>query len=210
MSLTETSAPTEVVLTITPTALEKIQGLRAAEDHPDELGLRIEVVGSNGVEYAYDLSFEEITAVEHGDLVEYNEGFPVIIEASSVDKLRGATLDLPTHGGGGLVLRNPNRPGVGGRGGHMPELTGSIEDKVRTLLDYQINPSLAGHGGYAELVRVDTTEVYLRLGGGCQGCSMSAATVRQGIEAAIGQFIPEVTRVIDTTDHETGENPYYH
>ena len=91
----------------------------------------------------------------------------------------------------------------------MPELTGSIEEKVRTLLDYQINPSLAGHGGFAELIKVDDTEVYLRMGGGCQGCSMSAATMRQGIETTIGQLIPEVTKVIDTTDHEHGENPYY-
>ena len=205
-----TSTSTEFAITITESAHEKIVGLLAAEDQPDELGLRLEVVGSNGVEYAYDLSFEEITAVVDGDLVEYNGGLCVIVEASSIDKLRGATLDLPTNGGGGLVLRNPNRPGMTNRnGGHMPELTGTIEEKVRTLLDYQINPSLAGHGGFAELIKVDDTEVYLRMGGGCQGCSMSAATMRQGIETTIGQLIPEVTKVIDTTDHEHGENPYY-
>jgi len=89
------------------------------------------------------------------------------------------------------------------------ELTGDIADKVAQLLEQSINPSLASHGGYATLVGVDDTKVFLTMGGGCQGCSMSAATLVEGIQVAIKEAIPEVTEIIDATDHTAGENPFY-
>ena len=132
-----------------------------------------------------------------------------MVPESSVDKLRGATLDLPSNPmQGGLVIRNPNRPNPLGDTGSI-ELTGTLGEKVQQLLTQQINPSLAAHGGWAELVKVEETTVYLTMGGGCQGCAMSAATLREGITVMISELIPEVTEVIDTTDHNAGESPYY-
>ena len=110
---------------------------------------------------------------------------------------------------GGLVIRNPNRPNPLDNGGSSIELTGSLSEKVQQLLTQQINPALSSHGGWAELVKVEGTEVFLTMGGGCQGCAMSAATLREGITVMISELIPEVTEVIDTTDHNAGETPYY-
>src|SRR5512139_1682250 len=101
-----------MVLTVTDPAREKILELRAQEDEPDTLGLRIEVTGVQGVEYTYDLTFDPVADADEtaGDLIEATGGLPVIVPAESIDALRGATLDLPsTSGQQGLVLRNPNR-----------------------------------------------------------------------------------------------------
>jgi Fe/S biogenesis protein NfuA len=80
---------------------------------------------------------------------------------------------------------------------------------VIQVLDEQINPAIASHGGHAELVAVEENIAYLRLSGGCQGCGMASVTLSQGIEVAILDSVPEITEVIDVTDHATGSNPYY-
>jgi Fe/S biogenesis protein NfuA len=91
------------------------------------------------------------------------------------------------------------------------ELTGDVAEKVQTLLEKSINPSLDSHGGFATLIGVDegTMNVFLTMGGGCQGCSMSRMTLTQGIAQAIKDAIPEVNEVIDVTDHSAGDNPFY-
>lgn len=202
-----TTTQTEPVLSITDDALGKILELRSGEDDADALGLRIEVTGVRGVDYTYDLAFEVIDEREKSDVV-VDAGIPVILPADDIEKLQGATLDLPTTAGQpGLVLRNPNRP-------TLPEpedleLTGELADDVRALLEQRINPAIAAHGGFAELVGVEGGDVYVRLGGGCQGCAMSRATVAAGIEQTLKEHLPAVTQVVDVTDHTSGENPYY-
>jgi Fe/S biogenesis protein NfuA len=80
---------------------------------------------------------------------------------------------------------------------------------VIQVLDRQVNPTIAGHGGRAELVAVEQGTAYLRLGGGCQGCAMATVTLSQGIERSIIQAVPEITNVVDVTDHQSGTNPYF-
>ncbi|HYZ97303.1 MAG TPA: NifU family protein [Acidimicrobiales bacterium] len=199
-----------MVLTVTEPARDKILELRAQEDEADSLGLRIEVTGVRGVEYSYDLTFDPVTEADTGagDVVEHEGALPVIIPADSIDALQGATLDLPSTGvANGLVLRNPNRPDPLA-GAHI-ELSGTPEEKVRQLLDGQINPALAMHGGFAGLDRVEGEVAYVTMGGGCQGCAVSAMTLREGISRSIREAIPEITEVVDITDHAMGENPYY-
>ena len=196
-----------VVFTVTPEAIERILELRQQEDDPPGLALRVEITGTSGVEYAYDLSFDPMAEADEAD-AQYLQGeLPVIVPAGSIEQLNGATLDIPAGGGPGLVLRNPNRPNP--LSGKHLELTGDVADKVQQLLEQQINPSLASHGGFAELKGVEGDKVYVTMGGGCQGCAVSAMTLRDGIARAITEAIPEVTEVIDTTDHEAGENPFY-
>ncbi len=84
-----------------------------------------------------------------------------------------------------------------------------IRKKVQDLLDREINPALGMHGGWAELIDVRKNAVYLRLGGGCQGCGAADVTLKQGIERSIRQMVPEVGEILDTTDHAAGRNPYY-
>ena len=84
-----------------------------------------------------------------------------------------------------------------------------VASRIQQVLEAQINPAIASHGGFAELVAVEDGTAYLRLGGGCQGCGMATVTLSQGIEQALLGTVPEITSVVDVTDHASGENPYY-
>ena len=207
--MTDASLSTErPIVTVTETARRIVLDMRAAEPDADGLALRIDVVGigESGREYAYELLFEAMNAAGPGDELRHSGELPVLIPADSVDKLRGATLDHvePT----GLVIRNPNRPSPTIEHKDVV-LEGSPEEKIRTLLDAEINPSLAMHGGFAELERVEGDVAYLLMGGGCQGCGLAQMTLTEGIKAAIEEAIPEIDRVEDVTDHAAGENPFF-
>jgi Fe/S biogenesis protein NfuA len=84
-----------------------------------------------------------------------------------------------------------------------------VKDRVQKILDEMINPAIASHGGFVDLLDVKENLVYLRLGGGCQGCGMVNVTLKQGIEATLKEEIPQIAGVIDQTDHAGGTNPYY-
>jgi Fe/S biogenesis protein NfuA len=116
----------------------------------------------------------------------------------------------------GLVIINPNKPPQAPRAAtpEIPvpaagDLTGPVAERVQRVLVDHINPSIASHGGTAELVAVEEGTAYLRLGGGCVGCGMAAVTLSQGITVAIKEAVPEITDVVDVTDHASGANPYY-
>ena len=206
----ETGTP-DVVMDVTDAALETVLGIRAEEPDPESLLLRVAITGIRGAEFTYDLGFEPVADLAEGHVV-YTVGdgvLTVAVPEDSVEQLAGAALDLPkTAGQSGLVIRNPNRPDP--LAGISVELTGELPDKVATLLNEHINPGLAAHGGHAELVGVDDEQnVYVKMGGGCQGCSLSAATLQEGIRKAIMENLPEVRDVVDATDHSAGENPFY-
>jgi len=197
-----------VPLKVSDAALVQVLSILGAEDEPESLALRVEVTGSNGTEYAYDLSFEEQAKSEPEDLIYQQGELTIMIPVDSVDPLWGATLDLPSAAGqGGLVIRNPNRPDP--LSGYDVELSGTVTERINQLLDQSINPSLASHGGFASLVDVVDTKAVVTMGGGCQGCAVSAMTLREGIQKSILEHIPEITEVVDATDHDAGENPFY-
>jgi len=81
--------------------------------------------------------------------------------------------------------------------------------QVEKLLDDMIRPALAAHGGNIELIDIDNNKVFVKMSGGCQGCASSQATLTDGVERLIKQHYPEVEEVVDLTDHESGDNPYY-
>jgi Fe/S biogenesis protein NfuA len=84
-----------------------------------------------------------------------------------------------------------------------------LKTRVQELIDSMINPAVAGHGGFVDLIDVKDNKVYLQMGGGCQGCGAADITLKSGIERLIKEEIPEVEEVLDTTDHASGANPYY-
>lgn len=84
-----------------------------------------------------------------------------------------------------------------------------IRDRVEAVLRDEINPAVASHGGYIDLVGVEQNQVFIRMGGGCQGCGMATATLRQGVEKILRRAVPEIGAILDTTDHAAGTNPYY-
>jgi Fe/S biogenesis protein NfuA len=197
-----------IILTVTESAMSQILELRAAEDDGDTLGLRVEITGANGNDFTYDLSFAPVDEAVDGDSVNHQGDLPVIIPAATIPDLRGATLDLPSDSDhGGLALRNPNKPNP--LVGPAIDLEGTVEERIRQLLDGSINPALASHGGFAALERVEEPKAYVTMGGGCQGCAVSAMTLRDGIQSAIVDNIAEIDEVIDMTDHDAGEDPFY-
>jgi Fe/S biogenesis protein NfuA len=95
---------------------------------------------------------------------------------------------------------------ITGRESTMDE---EIREKVQNLIENAINPAIAGHGGFVDLLDVNDKVVYLSMGGGCQGCGMADVTLRHGIEALLRDEIPEIAEVVDATDHTAGDNPFY-
>jgi Fe/S biogenesis protein NfuA len=184
------------IVNVTEAARSQVLSMRATEPDGDELALRIDVtgIGAGGREYAYELMFEPIAAASPGDELGFAADLPVLIPADSIDKLRGSTLDHvePT----GLVIRNPNRP--------SPTIAHAVD-----VLDGEINPSLASHGGFARLERIEGDVAYITMGGGCQGCGLAKLTLTEGIKATIEDRIPEIREVVDVTDHAAGENPFF-
>jgi NFU1 iron-sulfur cluster scaffold homolog, mitochondrial len=85
----------------------------------------------------------------------------------------------------------------------------AIRAILTNLFETEVNPALASHGGFVELAEVKGKDVFIRLGGGCQGCASSRATLRFGIESSIRDALPYIEQVLDSTDHAAGENPYY-
>ena len=120
----------------------------------------------------------------------------------------------PDSDEGGMFIENPNRPPRPPASspvmtGPPVDLSGDVAQRVLQVLEQQINPSIAAHGGRADLVAVEGEVAYLRLSGGCAGCGMAAVTLSQGIEVALRESVEEITRIIDVTDHASGTNPYY-
>jgi|ERR1700733_14924562 len=201
------------VLTITPEARTTVLDVLAQEPDAGSLALWLEVSGEANGAYSYDMYFQALTDAADDDAIQADETLPVVVPASSAGRLQGATLDYVTDAGGegGLVIVNPNTPPTRDRPAAAPELDLSdpMAQRVVAVLDEQVNPSIAAHGGRADLVAVEESSVYLRLSGGCQGCGMAKATLSQGIEVILREAIPEIDRIVDITDHADGTNPYY-
>lgn len=134
------------------------------------------------------------------------EGFTVLIPEDSLDALRDATVDFVERvNESGFEVRPAAQPAPRPRTAPM----GALAERVQDVLDNQVNPAIASHGGAINLVEVQDTEIYLEMSGGCQGCAMSRLTLRQGVERMLRQAIPELTAVHDVTDHASGVNPYF-
>jgi Fe/S biogenesis protein NfuA len=197
------------VVEVTSGARDVVLGARAAENDPEHLALWIEVNGTNGNAYTYDIYFQSLADASEADSIYSIEELPVVVPASSAEKLQGARLDFSDEGDGGLVIVNPNVPPRAAPVLELGDLSGDLAQRVLSVLEEQVNPAIASHGGRADLVRMDGEVAVLNLSGGCQGCGMARATLSQGIEVALKEAIPELTGVVDITDHEKGSNPYY-
>jgi Fe/S biogenesis protein NfuA len=196
------------LLTISPEAHQKVLEVRNSEAEPEELALWVEVNGEQNGTYTYLMEFRPTAELAENVLVEHDDDLAIAIPSESVELLRGATLAF----NGGMVMQNPNQPlPPAARIADRPpaDLTGEVPQRVMQVLEEQINPAIASHGGSAELVAVEGSIAYLRLSGGCQGCGMAAVTLSQGIEVAILDMVPEISEVVDVTDHASGANPFY-
>jgi Fe-S cluster biogenesis protein NfuA len=106
------------------------------------------------------------------------------------------------------VLDEPGEP-LGQAGAGAADPGADLRARVEALLERQVNPSVAAHGGHIAVERVEGDTVFLRMSGGCQGCAASAATLRQGVERMLRAAVPQIAEIVDVTDHAAGSNPYY-
>jgi Fe/S biogenesis protein NfuA len=200
-------------LAITEQALERVKGFVAGTPDPEAQAMWIEVTGVSAGDYTYNMTLKPRAAAALDDSVQMQDGLAIVVPARDIEALKGATIDWEGDAlQGGLKLVNPNRPAPASPA--IPadadlELTGPLAQRVREIVDHQVNPAIASHGGRAELVAVEEPIAYVRLHGGCQGCGMAAVTLHQGIEVAIRDNVPEIQQVVDVTDHASGENPYF-
>jgi len=186
-----------------------IRQLRDQEPGDGEIGLFLEVTGVRAGQFAYELAFIPVSDAEQDHVIERHGDLAVIIPERDRSSLAGSSLNLNDQG---LAMDNPNRPSAPSSPAmQVPQgdLQGPLADQIQQVLEEAINPSIASHGGRAELVSVDGSTAYLKLAGGCQGCGMAQVTLKQGIERILLESIPEVTEVVDVTDHAAGSDPYY-
>jgi Fe/S biogenesis protein NfuA len=201
-------------LAITEQALERVKGFVAGTPDPEAQAMWVEVTGITGGDYTYNMTLKPKAAAALDDSVFVQDGLTLIVPARDIKALMGATVDWEGDAlQGGLKLVNPNRPEVPASPA-IPanadlELSGPLAQRVREVVEHQVNPAIASHGGRAELVAVEEPIAYVKLSGGCQGCGMATVTLHQGIEVAIRDNIPEIQQVVDVTDHASGENPYF-
>jgi Fe/S biogenesis protein NfuA len=213
----QASTHTVPVVTLTPEAFKVVREAIDQEPEPGSLALWLEVRGVQAGSFVYDLYFQAASDADEGDARHVQEELEIIVPAASVERLRGARLEWSEEGQGGLVLVNPNAPTPEEASPGVPSevlakgITGPLALRVIAVLEQSVNPAIASHGGRADLVALneDDGTAYLRLSGGCQGCAMSQMTLRQGIETALLEEVPELTRILDVTDHGSGENPFY-
>ena len=186
------------MLTITESAKRKILSVIQAQGNPGD-GLRIAIVGRSSAGFTYDMHLIEEGEAEAEDIVVDTGDFPVIIDSGSASHMQDVIIDyVEDLQQSGFRIGNPN-----------PVWADPQALAIQELLDTQINPGVATHGGHVELMDVQDNVVYIRFGGGCQGCGMVSVTLNQGVEQAIREAFPEIREIVDVTDHAAGTNPYY-
>lgn len=185
---------------ITATAIHKVREM-GDKGQPEGYGLRV-IVDVGGPEgFFYDLDFE--TAPKPDDQVIVADGLTIYVDPRSWDRFKDGTIDyVETKEFAGFHFENPNAPSG-------PKDDAPLAERVQWILDTEINPGVAAHGGSVSLVEVQDNNVLLRFGGGCHGCSSSSATLKFGIERSLREKFPDLGEIIDVTDHATGENPYF-
>jgi Fe/S biogenesis protein NfuA len=191
------------VVTFTNAAKAHVVAFLKEEDEP--LAVRIEVLDSSPLAPKYDLSLIDESEKEASDRV-YDLGeFEVVVPPESEELLDGATVEwVESIQGSGFKIENPNIVPIG-----EGAAEGALADRVQHVIEVQINPAIANHGGSVRLIEVRDDVVYLEMMGGCQGCGMAAVTLAQGIRRILMETVPGIRDIVDVTNHEAGANPYY-
>jgi len=159
--------------------------------------------------------FGDLEAAQHSALARDLLRIPgiesVLIGENLVTVTASYPVDWPALGIGNIIRRNlaGSAPAVSAEYFEGIPAEGDLKWVIGDLLEREINPAVAQHGGYVELIDVKKNNVFIRMGGGCQGCGAADVTLRQGIEKAIRGLVPRVGEILDTTDHAAGRNPYY-
>ena len=188
------------MLSFTDQAKAKVVAAIEAEGKPG-LGLRVAIDGRTPAGVQYGLALIGPEEVKPDDQVVDIGSFKVYLDPEIAKRVDAAKVDyVETLMEAGFKVEGAEES----VGWESP-----VAQKIQALIDAQINPGVATHGGWVELLGVQGDTAFLRLGGGCQGCGMVDVTLKQGIEVIIREEVPEIVKVIDQTDHAGGHNPYY-
>lgn len=192
------------MLTISDSASAHFNRLIQQQDIPG-LGIRMQVTNAGLPNADCRLEFCEPADLAGDEWALDCNGFTLYVEAASMPYLDDANVDYEANATGGqLSVRAPKIKG------QAPAADAGLDERVRHLLDVEINPQIAAHGGRVSLVEIAAGNiVVLRFGGGCHGCGMADVTLKQGIERTLRERLPEITEVRDATDHASGSDPYY-
>jgi len=194
------------MITFTDRAREVVQTFL---DQSNEENMALRIGTSGGTDSPnFDLALVAQSERTEGEEELDGGGFTILVTTSDREALEGATVDYVERvNESGFEVRpaSASSPPKTTETG-IPQ--GEIADRVRDVLNTQVNPAIAAHGGMISLVNVEETDVYVEMSGGCQGCALSKATLRQGVERMLREAVPELTAIHDITDHASGDNPY--
>ncbi len=192
------------MIEITKSAQEYF-GKLIAQQEMDDIGLHLTVLKPGTALASCDLQFHAPGQSGEKELEFKYDQFNLYVPVDSEQWLEEAKIDFEeSNAGGQLTIKAPGIKGT------RPKDSADLAEKIAWVLESEINPGLASHGGMVTLEEITAKiEVVLRFGGGCHGCGMANVTLQDGIEKTLKEYFPEVTAVIDATDHASGENPYY-
>ena len=192
------------MMTLTDKALEVVRTYMDQSDG-EHTALRVAVSGGSEANPDFELTLVGADEIRAGEVELDSSGLTIVVNEAMAPRLEDATVDFVERDNESgfevlLVARVAATPAAA---------TGPLAEQVREVLESQINPAIASHGGAINLVDVKDTEIYLEMSGGCQGCAMSRMTLRQGVERMVRQAVPEITVIHDVTDHASGKNPFF-
>ncbi len=188
-----------MLMTMTQAAQSQVLEYMRQTNEPC-LGLRISARRLGRTVFDYGLSLVLRTEAREDDVIVELERLKIYMDPASAALLEGASIDFVSDAGGaGFKIDNPQAKVC---------WDDPVAQKVQDVLDEQVAPALAAHGGWVELVEVQGDRAIVQLGGGCRGCGLAPITLSDGIESAILDAVPEIRQVIDGTDHESGDPPF--
>lgn len=189
------------MIKVTDAATAKFLEIVEAEDRTGQ-GLRVIVKGGGTAAPEFALNFVTPDEAQDDDVIQDTGKLKLYLDPDSAKFLDGASVDfIETIQESGFKIEAPNAG--------IPAPSGPLAEAVQQVLTEKINPAVAAHGGHVSLVAVEEGTAYLQFGGGCQGCGMVNVTLKQGVEKILFEEVPDVTKVMDITDHASGTNPYF-
>lgn len=186
-------------------AREMVLTFIGEEEGGQDYIVRVAVESPSPLDPRYSIALVEPEEIAGDDRVFDGGGFRVAVDSESAQLLEGAHVEwVETLNETGFKVENPNLQPIGSQ-----PLEGPLAERVQTVIDREINPAVASHGGEISLVEVRGDVAYIEMSGGCQGCGMARVTLKQGVERMLGEAVPEIREIVDVTDHSEGTNPYY-
>lgn len=193
------------IVEITESATNYLHGL-LQKNETANMGVRIFINKPGSYNAETCLAYAKPDEQKADDILQQEHPFKVWIDATSEPFLKDAKVDYDTDQlGGQLTIKAPNAK--------LPNIdsNSSVAEQIQYILQNEVNPMLASHGGMVNLVTLEDNETtaVLQFGGGCQGCGMADVTLKQGVEKTLLEKVVQLEKVRDVTDHTVTDNAYY-